>query len=654
MSSLSPLLLGLLLSAADPDPARLQETLHDRRDPAGQSQAALLLVQCPAEDAESAVRQALRQTEEADVFAAAAGAVRLTQDGRFTDELLDALSAGKPAVRQAAAEALAALPDEGLTRRLCELAEDDKRDLGVRQAALWALGRSGRKEAVPALLARLDGDNEALQLTAADALAELAGQQFGVDAGRWRDWWGRHKDMSEERWLQMRLACQSGRARRLEGDLERARLQVVSLQQQVYSRLPPAERPAYVLAALEQDDPMARALAGHWTLELLAASGADQAQQKALIQALLRLSRDGSVEVQRAATLGLGRVNDPAALERLLALLKQGRPPVRAAAARSLGQQARGDGADAKARRAPVVAALQRALDDPALEVVVEAAEGLEALGALDAGPVLAGLLRHHSEPVRQTAAQALERVADAAVLDDLLKALDDAGPTVRFSLVGALSHAARDPAATDDQRKRLLARLEDVLLNDADPAVRSRAATALGECGGPAQLAALWRCVAAAEDGRVQQKAWQAFVEAAARSGDAALARDWDRTLAEAKQGPRRLQLAGDLAARWQKRPETKAAASEAMDLLVQAQLDQGKWASALPLIRERLAQPGPEAETNRRLRWLLTAGEQALAEGERSEALRAARDAQPYLPRTGELAEAFAKLAEKAGRKD
>src|SRR5258708_5132775 len=72
----------------------------------------------------------------------------------------------------------------------------------------------------------------------------------------------------------------------------------------------------------------------------------------------------------------------------------------------------------------PVVGALQRALDDRAWEVVVEAAEGVESLGALDAGPVLAGLLRHHSEPVRQTAAQALERVADAAVLDDLLTAL--------------------------------------------------------------------------------------------------------------------------------------------------------------------------------------------------------------------------------------
>ena len=89
--------LGLLSAGAEPartpemDPARLQETLRDRSDPAGQCQAALLLVQCPSEDAESAVRQALEQTEEVDVFTALAGAVRLCQDDRFAEELLAAL-----------------------------------------------------------------------------------------------------------------------------------------------------------------------------------------------------------------------------------------------------------------------------------------------------------------------------------------------------------------------------------------------------------------------------------------------------------------------------------------------------------------------------------------------------------------------------------
>jgi HEAT repeat protein len=657
MHSISPILigLGLLLPAAEPvrppeaDPARLQETLRDRRDPAGQSQAALLLVQCPTEDAENAVRQALEQTEEVDVFSVLAGAVRLCQDDRFDEELLAALRSVRPLVRQAAAEALAVLPHADLTSRLKETAADDKLELPVRQAALWVLGRSGRKDAAPILLEHLDGENEALQNCAADALAELAGQNFGVDAARWREWWGRHKDMSNERWLEMRLSCQTSRVRRLEGDLERARMQVLRLQQQVYTRLPVADRPSYIQLALEQDDPMVRALAGHWALELL--PGADATQQKVLVQVLFRLSHDGAVEVQRAAVLGLGRVNDPAVFERLKSLVQQGRPPVRAAAARALAQQAREEGPDSKARREEVVPVLRKALDDSALEVVVEAAEGLEALGALNAAPVLAGLLHHHSEAVRQTAAQALERVADGAVLKDLLTALDEASPTVRFSLVGALAHAAREGGdLSDDQQKQVIGRLETMLQHDPDAGVRSRTATALSECGSPTQLAALWRCVTAGEDGRVQEKAWQAFLEIAARSGSLPLAQEWDHTMASAKQGPRRLQFLMEMESRWQKRTETKAAALSAQELLVQAQLDLGKWASAFPQVRDLLSRPGSETETTQRLRWLLTVGEQALQEGSRAEALRAVQEARPYLPRAGALTESFDKLEKQA----
>src|SRR5262249_3545096 len=153
---------------------------------------------------------------------------------------------------------------------------------------------------------------------------------------------------------------------------------------------------------------------------------------------------DGSPEVQRSAVLALGRVPQPAAFERLRALLDHGRPCVRAAAVRALALAARGGGED-QARRRQVMDDLQKALDDCAVEVVVEAAEALGTLGAPEAGPVLTGLLRHASEHVRQTAAQALERVANAAVLDGLLEGLDDPGVMIRFSLVGALGRAAGD-----------------------------------------------------------------------------------------------------------------------------------------------------------------------------------------------------------------
>ncbi|HZY84100.1 MAG TPA: HEAT repeat domain-containing protein, partial [Gemmataceae bacterium] len=238
--------------------------------------------------------------------------------------------------------------------------------------------------------------------------------------------------------------------------------------------------------------------------------------------------------------------------------------------------------------------------------------------------------------------------------LDALLGALDDPSATVRFSLVGALAHAAGDGSALGaPQRERLVAKLEALLRRDADPGVRSRAATALGDCGAAANLAALWQGVLAAEDGRVQEKAWAAFVEVLARAGNLPLLQEWDRTLTGARQGPRRLQLLAEVAARWQKRPELKDGAARAQEALVQAQLDLGKWAAAGPVVRELLARPGTDAERERRLRWLLTVGEQALQEGNRPEAARAARAAEPFLSPGAKLSASFERLRKEAADK-
>ncbi len=631
------------------DAGALREMLLDRQHPRVQSQAALLLVQAGGAESERVVRQALQQTEDAEVFLALAAAVRVARDGRFLEELLAALAVNRLGVRQGAAEALAALPGPEVVCRLQALAADAHADAAARQAALWALGRSGRKAAVPALLAGLGDPSDGVRRAAAEALSEMTGKNLGPGPDAWQSWWARQKDLGEEQWLEERLAYQAGRAYRLDGDLERARNQVLRLHQQYYNRLPASERLAYVQSLVDQDDPAVRALAVLWAVEMLPA--ADSTKQRALGQILVRLSGDGTVEVQRAAVLGLGRVDDPAALARLDALLHNGRPAVRAAAARSLALRARADGAE---RARQVIPALQRALEDPALEVVVEAAEDLGVLGAREAGPVLTGLLRHPSEPARQAAARALERVADASVVDRLLDALDDGNAAVRFSVVGALARAAGDGKnLAPETRGRLLSRLETLLLHDADPGVRGRTATVLGECGTSAMLPSLWGCVTAGEDGRVQEKAWAAFVEVLARSGNLALLQEWDHTLSAAKQGVRRLQLLGELANRWQKGPNRTSVAGPAQELLVQGQIEQGKWAAAFPLVRDLLARPGTDADLAQRLQWLLTIGELALREGNRAEALHAVQEAQPYLQRAGALAQSFEKLERDAAGK-
>lgn len=657
MSIIHALLLGLGMLPAqvapEADLSRLREMLQDRQHPQSQSQAALMLVQNRSPLAADIVRQGLRQQEATEVFLALTAALRLTRDGRFNDPLVAALFGDRPVIRQSAAETLTVLMDQELLRRLQTIVENGELDLALRQTVLRLLGRSGQKGAAEVLLELVSSPQEGLRRSAAAALAELTGQDLGEDAAGWRAWWQSHKDLSAEPWLQERLAYQASHAHRLEGEIERARAEIVRLHQQLYGRLPLADRLGQVQSLADHEDPAVRALGVGWCVELLPA--ADAVGQWALVETLLRFSRDGAIEVQRPAVLALGRVNDPRAWNRLLLLLKRGQPPVRAAAARALTQQASGSGPEQQVRQRQVVPALQQCLEDPALEVVVEAAEDLGILGVPEAGPVLTALLRHPSEPVRLTAAQAMERVADPAILDALLPALDDAAVTVRFSLVGALGHAAGDGRSLSEPlRARLISRLEDLLLRDVDAGVRSRAATVLGECGQPSVLMVLWQRVLAAEDNRVKEKAWAGLVAIITRCQNLELLAEWDHVLAQAQQGPRRLQLLGSVCESWKSgTPDARNLVARATELLVPAQLEQGKWAAALPLVRDLLNRASTDAELDRRLGWLLSVAKAALKDNNRAEAQRVVQDAQPFLARRQQWRVEFEQL-ERQGKVD
>ena len=78
-------------------------------------------------------------------------------------------------------------------------------------------------------------------LPTADALAELTGWRYGPDLAKWRAWWERHREVTPERWLEMRLDFQNSRVARLESELDAAKGQTVRLHQQLYARLGGAE-----------------------------------------------------------------------------------------------------------------------------------------------------------------------------------------------------------------------------------------------------------------------------------------------------------------------------------------------------------------------------------------------------------------------------
>ncbi|MFQ3592152.1 MAG: HEAT repeat domain-containing protein [Gemmataceae bacterium] len=649
----APLLL-LVCYLSDWEVGQLRELLFDRLDPRGQSQAALLLVQSKDPAAEKIIRAALIQLDNEEAFQALATAIRIKQDCRFLRELVAALVANRPRLRQVVAETLASLGSPEVVKQLAILADDPKVDLRVRQTALWTLGRTGQQAAVAVLMPHLDGPEE-MQRLATAALGDLTGQVHGSDIQRWKDWWSKNKHMSREQWLEMRLSFHTSRSVRLEGELLRARAQVIRLHQMLYARLPVNERLGYLQALRDHEDPGVRALAVVFAVEMLGASP-DKTRTQVLSEIVGRLTHDTNPDVQRGAVLALGRFTDAESNERLRELLRSDPPLVRAAAIRALGVQARGTNNEARARQKKVVPLLRQALEDPSLEVVIEAAEALGSLGAIEAGPVLIDLLRHPSESVRQTAAQALERSADATLLTGLLNGLEDRVATIRFCLVGALGRAATGKGKLlPADRQKMLVCLEMILHKDEDLNVRARAATVLGECGGEDQLAPLWKTVqATAPDARLPEKAWEAMLDILCRHGSYRLAESWDAELRKGKQTSRRVQMWKRLHACWEQHPDQKASALQALEAFVVAQIDDGKWQMAIPQAQTLLARSAEsdEAARTRYLRLILRLAEMALAEGNKTEALRLCQEVRGYLPGNGSLAEAFESLQRKAGR--
>ncbi|MFM7152434.1 MAG: HEAT repeat domain-containing protein [Gemmataceae bacterium] len=636
----------------EPDLPRLQKMLENRQDNRSQAQAAILLVQCGDPAAEALVRKYLQQIDAEEAFIPLAGAIRSQGDARFSRELFKALGSAKPRIRQAAGDALASLANPEILLQLKRIAGDPREEMRRRMMAMWIMGRCGKKEAAGILVSSLEDDSEELRRFALSGLVELTGQNLGTEIGPWKTWWNRNQNLSHEEWLQLRLNHLGSRAQRMEAELARAQGQVLRLHQQLYARLPLSDRFAHLQALLEQEDAAVKVLAVSWCADLL--PSLDGEKLRHLSRVLLKLTHDGSIEVQQAAVLSLGRMASPEAFDRLRELLHSGLTPIRAAAVRAMAFQARAVTSDKRPSWKKVVPLLQKALEDRELEVVVESAEALGMLGAPEAGPVLIGLLRHPSEHVRQTAAQALERTADPSLLEGLLRGLEDPAVMVRFSLLGAVARAAgTGQTLTPEARKRLYDRLEGILRRDPDVGVRSRVATVLGDCGSPDVLETLWQ-QADGEDTepRVQEKAWDAIFEVLARSGIMAHVVLWDRRLQETGKAARRVQLWSRVSARCEQQGPGREETLAALEALAQAHQDAGKPASAAPVYLNLLSRTAADqpARRERYLKALATILGKQVQTGARSEVLPLLQEIRAYLGKNDPLIEVFEKIERQA----
>jgi HEAT repeat protein len=630
-----------------PDYALLRERLYGNRS-AEQSQAALLLVQSGSTEAQELVRESLRRWDRPDVFKAAASAVGLWRDSRYLHPLLQALSADSAEVRQTAGDALARLDARTVVRWLLALAEDNAQPSAPRTAAINTLGRCLHKSAVVALLKLVASENQAICQAAGLALEEVSGQQYGTNALKWQGWWLPYKDCTEEEWLAARATFFAERNRGLQDRLRRAEESVLEMHQKLYARTPPQGKVEFCKEARQSDNAEVRKQVIAWMGALLPdANGTDKT---VLTDLLLLSTRDGVESVQQKAVLVLENVDDSRAVERLLDLLTPatGSSSIRAAAARGLGKH-RGSrnstplSAELKAR---TLNALDHALNDAHPEVVASAAESLGALEAYQAAPRLADLLRHPSDLVRQRASLALEQVPAVQVLPAVLAGLDDPVETVRLHLVGVLGKVGGKETGDAKLQEQMLKRLAQVLVQDTARAVRSRAATVLGDLGGPAELTLLWQRVKATEDELVRLKAWQGMIDILSRSLNWQLVSEWDQELIKHKATDRRLELFTALRERWSKNETAKPLMDSVTASLIQAQLGNRKWVEALPLAQEMARRATTDGDLRDRLRWLLVIGRQALEDKKLVEVQQLLKETEELVRRCRDLAPEFEAL--------
>ena len=105
--------------------------------------------------------------------------------------LIRALADQSPEVRQAVAEALGTigLQISDVVPALAQALADQ--NIAVREAVAEALRIIGPQamEAVPALIQALADQSPEVRQAVAEALKAITGQDFGLDAERWRQWW---------------------------------------------------------------------------------------------------------------------------------------------------------------------------------------------------------------------------------------------------------------------------------------------------------------------------------------------------------------------------------------------------------------------------------------------------------------------------------
>jgi HEAT repeat protein len=331
----------------------------------------------------------------------------------------------------------------------------------TRAEAAARLGASGRKQAVPALIKKLDDESAAVRVAVIDALAKLH-HHAAVDP------------------LATSLGSLSQRSKGLkEGDEQFSQ----SVEYEALARSLGALGGVAVPSLLRLLDSEVRETR-RW-----AAHGLGLARDSRAVEPLIKTLADSRSDVRKAAALALGEIGDSQALDPLVKTLASRDHETRRAAAVALGNI----GSD------QAVDALRAISEDPNEPVQLAVVEALRKIGGLRAGAVLRAIIDADKKNVREAAQAALNSLefaptvaserATVAVLKGYFASAAGEGEAAVEALVDALGSKdanRRRQAAETLATLRSPAAIDPLLraLKDHDPSVQNAAAKALATTG--------------------------------------------------------------------------------------------------------------------------------------------------------------------------
>lgn len=439
-----------------------------------------------------------------------------TLDPAYVEPLLTMLGDADAAVRQAAAAALAAYPDNGVAQRLRDLVLDAGRPRVARLAGLSALGLMPRRAAIEILAAALDDQDIAVAYAALAALAQVTALDFGDDLSAARAWWAESSTLPVEAWQQRQIERLVRRDRELRRRLEATETRLARVLEANFLRAAETERVAALTAYLADAATSIRLL-GLRFAQLHMAEGKSLPAE--LQERIRNLTGSGEAREAAAAVQTVASFREAADADRFLAMLSAARArEVRLALLNGLGYVG----------SASATEVLLATLNDPDEACATEA---VTALGRLAERGVLGG-------PLRDTVVASLLGIVEraqagqVALRERVLWAMGNmADPRCGLAFAAALGR--QEAVVVRQAAVRGLAALRsaqwgDVLAaaaDDPDAGVRKVAVETLalvGHSGSDRQLSALWeRAVSAQEpDESLRQTAFRGLVDSLAEGG--------------------------------------------------------------------------------------------------------------------------------------